>query len=83
MHFPIGYVLANKLPTPGAMAYAYDINSRAQKPLIGPGIGVRRPMRATVPAGQQFYRMSWVSGLGGLASGNFVLQPLIDPYRSG
>jgi hypothetical protein len=79
------FARATKLPTPGAMAYGFESEMLAFRPAIGPAIGARYQF-ATITAfgstGQSYQAtaMNWLAGLGGLAQGQNVLQPLSNPY---
>lgn len=79
------FVRASKMPTPGAMEYGFESEMLAFRPMIGPAIGARSYMRTTTnfgPSGQSYQAaaMNWYAGLGGLASGQVILQPLSNPY---
>lgn len=74
-------VRATLLPTPGAMEYGFASEYLVQHPLLGPGIAARRTFRSY--QGNQSYQAAMAvaqTGLGGLASGNVILQPLSNPY---
>jgi hypothetical protein len=74
-------VKARKHPTAGAMDHALITNLLAQHPLIGPAIGQVQTLRWTVPQNVQGTGQVAITGIGGLAHGQIVLQPLSDPYE--
>lgn len=71
-----------KLPTPGALNYAFDTLALPELSPVGPGIGsVFFFNKTSVPlyvAANQVV----TNGLGGLQAGQFVAQPLIDTYNN-
>lgn len=81
------FVAATQLPTPGAMQYGLESQWLAWRPMIGPAIGQAIQFRTIydmTPDGTQYLQASSVTtltGLGGLAHGQIVLQPLSDPYN--
>ncbi len=81
------YVAATQLPTPGAMQYGLESQWLAWRPMIGAAIGQALQFRTIydlTPDGTQYLQATSVvpvTGLGGLASGQVVLQPLSDPYN--
>ena len=76
-------VTARKHPTPGAMNHALITNLLAQKPLIGAAMAHVQVLQWTQPQNTQGVAQAVLTGLGGLAHGQSVLQPLSDPYQEG
>lgn len=74
-------IRAQKQPTPGAMEYGFATEYLALHPYIGPGIGFAQQMRNFAPQNTQNAGVAVVTGLGGLAQGQIVGQPLSDPYN--
>lgn len=79
------FVRASQMPTPGAMEYGFESEMLAWRAMIGPAMGQRIQWRTTTqfPTGQslQAVAMNWATGLGGVAHGQSVLQPLSNPYE--
>lgn len=80
----IQYVYAQIMPTPGAMAYGYESEMLAWRPMIGPAIGVRQQFAsiASMPLAIQGSQASWLTGLTGVTHGQSILQPLSNPYAA-
>jgi hypothetical protein len=80
------FVRASKMPTPGAMEYGYESEMLAFRPMIGPAIAARVGfLSIRAPSNPQMYQANttnWFVGLGGLAQGQVVLQPLSNPWQS-
>jgi len=79
------YAQATQMPTPGAMQYGFESEMLAFRAMIGPAIGQRSQWASLLFYGQhqQNYQgaaMAWFTGVGGLAHGQNVLQPLSNPY---
>lgn len=74
-------VRATKMPTPGAMEYGFLPERLAQHPLIGPAIGYAFRWNNFEPQNVQTASITVNTGLGGLAQGQIVGQPLSDPYN--
>lgn len=71
-----------RLPTPGAMNYAFESLGLVEFTPIGDGIGNRHQYQITQPP--QVYIngiATWTDGLGGIIAGQAIMQPLIDPYN--
>ena len=81
------FIKAMLLPTPGAMEYGLETQQLAWRPMIGPAIGQAIQFRTIynlTPANTQYLQaaaFTTKTGLGGLASGTLVVQPLADPYN--
>lgn len=74
-------VRATQMPTPGAMEYGFASEYLAARPLVGPGVVFRRQFRVFQGNGSYQAAMAVaLTGVGGLASGNVILQPLSNPY---
>lgn len=73
---------ASQMPTPGAMAYGFESEMMARRPLVGPAIGARFQFTTLFPAPQAYQAASlaWQSGLTGVVHGQIALQPLSNPY---
>ncbi len=71
---------AVKQRTPGALIFGLASDWLAAHPLIGPGIGMRRQHMAFAGQNYQHSIAALDTGLGGLAQGQVVLQPLSDLY---
>lgn len=71
---------ATQMPTPGAMEYGFATELLAAHPLIGPAIMYSTQWRNFEPQNYQQQSVIWVNGLGGLAQGQIVGQPLSNPY---
>lgn len=70
-----------RLPDPGAQNYAFETLGLVEFTPIGPAIGADIVLMKTQPPA--FYisnSMVVINGLGGLAAGQIILQPLINPY---
>ncbi len=78
------FIHGNQIPTAGAMAYANETQWLAWRPMIGPAIGQAIQFRTiyNVQPISQDTGLATTTGLGGLAHGQVVLQPLSDPYNS-
>jgi hypothetical protein len=75
------FVYATIMPTPGAMAYGFESEMLAIRAMIGPAIGQRYQFRSLQGNPTfQAVALSTTTGLGGLAHGQNVLQPLSNPY---
>jgi hypothetical protein len=70
------------LPTPGVGNQLLQSNRQFCWNIIGSGIGQRRQFRMFVPQNLQGVAVVPQTGLGGLASGQVVMQPLSNPYES-
>lgn len=78
-----GYTWVRKrLNGPGAMNYAFDTLALAESTPIGPGVRqrtfwatVQAPLFVTNP-------LAPYAGLGGVVHGQFIAQPLLDPYNN-
>lgn len=69
-------------PTPGAQNYAFETLELYEETPIGAGVSARQHFRPMQPG--QFYvagQALQLQGIGGLAAGQYVQQPLIDPYN--
>jgi hypothetical protein len=76
-------VYGTKIPTPGAMAYAFESEMLALRPFIGPAIAARFQFRTLQnPQASQVVAMTVLAGLSGINHGQSVLQPLSNPYQS-
>jgi len=77
------YVYATQLPTPGAMAYGFESEMMAWRPMIGPAIayGFRWRSISPDPQSYQAVQAGWVTGLTGVVHGQSMLQPLSNPYQ--
>lgn len=76
-------VYGAKIPTPGAMAYAFESEMLTLRPFIGPGIGARFQFRTLQhPQASQAVSVVAFTGLTGVVHGQSVLQPLSNPYAS-
>jgi hypothetical protein len=78
------YAYGNQIPTAGAMAYGMESQRLVPRAFIGAAVGAAKQFRTiynVFPISQNV-GMTAQTGLGGLASGNIVLQPLSDPYNS-
>jgi hypothetical protein len=81
------YVRATQMPTPGAMEYGFESEMLADRPMIGPAYAARYQFKTVTDFGPmglnyQGVALNWFTGLGGLAHGQSVLQPLSNPYGS-
>lgn len=80
--FKNGYQWTKKqLPTPGTGNYAFDTLGLVEFTPIGTGIWDRRELPGLQPP--QLYigaQMVVTNGFGGLAAGQIINQPLLDPY---
>lgn len=70
-------------PSPGAMAYAYEVLALPQFPPSGPTVATRRPIN---PTSKPMYVLQAVpavsvSGFGGTVAGQLALAPLFNPYQ--
>jgi hypothetical protein len=76
------FVYASQMPTPGAMAYGFESEMLAMRPMIGPAIGYSFQWRSigSAPQAYQAAGVSWQTGLTGIVHGQSVLQPLSNPY---
>lgn len=71
-----------QLPGPGAMNYAYDSLALAESTPIGPGVR-QRQYWATISAPLFMPNITRpMSGYGGVAQGQYIGQPLYDPYNN-
>lgn len=72
------------MPTPGAMAYGYESEMLAFRPMIGPAIAARFQFASifSTPAYSQGNAVVWLNGVGGVAHGQSALQPLSNPYAT-
>ena len=77
------YAPASKLPTPGAMEYGLTTNNQTFRPWIGPAIAPNFLWRMFAPQNYQYQAQAVLTGVGGLAHGQSVLQPLSNPYPEG
>lgn len=69
-------------PTPGAQNYAFETLELFEETPIGAGVAARVHFRPLQPP--QFYvagQALSLQGLGGLSAGQYIQQPLIDPYN--
>lgn len=66
-----------------AELYILDGNYQCVYPMIGTGIAARRQFVHNVPQNIQSVSLAVMAGYGGLAQGQFALQPLSDPYHGG
>lgn len=73
-------VKATIMPTPGAMEYSMSDYILAHKPWIGPGIAPNFLFRSFATQNYQQQAVAALTGLGGVAHGQNVLQPLSNPY---
>lgn len=72
-----------RLPTPGAQNYAFETLALFETTPIGPAVAQRKFFKVLQP--QQIYFGGItvpITGLGGLAAGQYVMQPLVDPYNN-
>ena len=78
------YIYATKMPTPGAMAYGFESEMLAWRPMIGPGIGVRYQFATLFPDPQSYQaaNVNWVTGLTGVVHGQSIMQPLSNPWST-
>lgn len=78
------YVYATHMPTPGAMAYGFESEMLAWRPMIGPAIGARTYFRSVNrdPLSYQAANVAWVTGLTGVVQGQNVMQPLSNPWAA-
>lgn len=76
------YAYATQLPTAGAMAYGFESESLAWRPMIGPAIGARYQFYSVWPTPQlvQAGMAIGLTGLTGVVAGQNTLQPLSNPY---
>lgn len=71
-----------QLPQPGAMNYAFDTLALSETTAIGPGIR-QRQYWATVSVPVFFANQTAPNaGFGGVAHGQYIGQPLFDPYNN-
>ncbi len=78
-----GYTWVRKaLAGPGAMNYAFDSLELAESTPIGPGIRQRQFWNKTQAPLFVDSMMRPVSGYGGVAQGQMISQPLLDPYNN-
>lgn len=71
-----------RLPTPGAQNYAFETLGLTEFTPIGAGVRNRNAFR--VLQKPQLYvngQAYLTSGLGGIAAGQMIFQPLLDPYN--
>jgi hypothetical protein len=70
-----------KLPTPGSGNYAFDTLGLVEFTPIGPSEFVRRELPGLqMPQVYITGQMLTTTGYGGLAAGQIINQPLLDPY---
>lgn len=75
------FVYGQKIPTPGAMAYAFESEMLALRPFIGPAIAARFQFRTMQnPQASQIAAVTVLAGLQGVVHGQNLLQPLANPY---
>lgn len=75
------FVYGSKIPTPGAMAYAFESEMLALRPFIGPAIAYRFQFRTLQnPQANQIAAVTVLAGLQGVVHGQSVMQPLSNPY---
>lgn len=69
-----------RLPSPGALNYAYSTLALYELNPIGPAVASRKLFRTVQPP--QLYmngQLVGTVGIGGLAAGQYISQPLLDP----
>jgi hypothetical protein len=76
-------IAATKMPTPGAMKYGFaGPYFLAPRAMIGSAIGQAVTWHMFSPQDYQNTSVVTITGLGGLAQGQIVGQPLSNPYGS-
>lgn len=77
------FAYATQMPTPGAMAFGFESEMMAIRPMLGPGIGAGFQFATLFPAPQAYQAASlmWQTGLTGVVHGQSSLQPLSNPYQ--
>lgn len=74
--------MRKRLPGPGAMNYAFESMALAESTPIGPGVA-QRQFWATVSPPLFVNNISAPNaGYGGVATGQYISQPLYDPYNN-
>lgn len=71
-------------PSPGAMAFAFETMSLPELSPIDHAVCVRKGFSAFAGSAQVYVPVVAVptAGLGGLVQGQFISQPLYDPYSN-
>jgi hypothetical protein len=74
---------ADQIPTAGALSYGMQSQWLAWRPLIGSAVGQAVQFRTiyNVFPLYQATGLAAQTGLGGIAQGQIVIQPLSDPYN--
>lgn len=74
--------LRKQLPGPGAMNYALETLALSETTPIGPAVAQRQFWKTVNPQLFVPTQAAFNSGYGGLAQGQFLSQPLFDPYNN-